>query len=118
MRSGMQGREGLGRHFREHEDERCEHEWHEGKAEIPHEPDRDQGGDRDGQEIHQIVAEQDEPDQAIRTFEQGVRAPCASVCVLGEVAQPIAVQRHHRGFGAGKACGQHDQHEERRDQET
>ena len=59
-------------------------------------------------DVDEVVAEQQQADQAVRTFEQFLCRLRGAVAALGEVLQAITIERHHGGLGT---------REERRDQD-
>ncbi len=65
----------------------------------------DDGCDRRGEDIHQVVADQDQADKPVRTLQQFAGAYGATVLVFLQVLQPIAVERHHARFRAGEEGG-------------
>ena len=62
----------------------------------------DDGDERGGGGVDQVVAEQDHAEQLVGLGEQLGGESCAAVAGLGQVLQPVAVERHHAGFGDGE----------------
>ena len=72
---------------------------HPGIAIQAHTNNRGNGRSED---VNQVVANQDKAEQAIRALQQVLGTLRAAVSFFGHMPQPVAVQRHHAGFGAGK----------------
>ena len=114
----MQCRERLRRDFREdqyHQGEEARRESDARLSEQTQRQHRRQGGRGD---IHEVVAEEDQADEPVRAFEKPARPPRASMSVPGEMAQPVTVQGHHAGLGAGETCREDDEDDEGADQDT
>ena len=112
----MQGGERLRRHLREDEDDRGEHEWHQGEPEVSNQADRNQRRHGYREEVDQVVAEEDQPNQPIRPLEQSLGADRTAVAMPGEMPQAVPIERHHAGLGAGEAGRKHDENQERKDE--
>ena len=69
---------------------------------VPEKLDADDGDERRGCGVHQIVAEQDDPEELVGLREQLGGVLGAPVPHAHERLQPIAVDRHHAGFGDGE----------------
>ena len=65
----------------------------------------DDGGNGGGENVDQVVADQDQADKPVRALQQLAGAFCAMVVVFLQVFQPIAVERHHACFRTGKKSG-------------
>jgi adenosylhomocysteinase len=57
-------------------------------------------------DIDQIVADQDQADEPVGTFQQERHTKRGLVTLFGEMLQPIAVERHHACFRTGEKSGQ------------
>ena len=66
--------------------------------------DADQGDDRGRSRIDEVVADEDQTDQAIGVLEQALGRTCAAAAFAGKVPQPITVDAHQRGLRAGEEC--------------
>ena len=53
-------------------------------------------------ELVEVVADQDDAEQAVGAVEQQLRAAGRDVALAHQVAQAQPVDRHHRGLGYGK----------------
>ncbi len=68
----------------------------------------DDGDQRCRGKIHQVVAEQDQPDQPVGTLQEFVRESGTAVSLPGLVAQLVAVEAHESRFRAGEEGGQQE----------
>ena len=82
------------------------------------EPLREDRHERGRRDIDGVVAEQDQPDQAVGPLQQPFGHARAAVPGARQVPQPIAVQAHQRRFGAGEERRQHQQHDDQDDQQA
>ncbi len=100
---GVQRGQRLRRHLADdqHQDRHCA--GGDRDSRIAPYPQRDHGADRRGEDVDEVVADQDQPDQAVRTLEQP-RGETGAAVVLAQMLQPVAVERHHPGFGTGEEC--------------
>ena len=98
----MQGRNGLGGNLAE--DQHHQGEGHGGYQDTGVTPQAygDNGGNRRGENIDQVVADQDQADKPVRTLQQFACAYGATVPVFLQVFQPVAVERHHARFRTGE----------------
>jgi hypothetical protein len=78
---------------------------------VAPDPQRDHGGDHGGEDVDEVVADQDQPEQAVGTLQQP-RGETRAAMVLAQVLQPVAVERHHPGFG----CGEEGRHQKAGDE--
>ena len=76
----------------------------------------DHAGERRRAGVDQVVAEQDDAEQAVGLREQRHRELGAAVAALRAVLQPIAVGRHHRRLGQREEPRHDEQHRERDDE--
>ena len=112
---GVRGAEHLRRDFgkdqqRERDGDRPERERHLAFAEQAL---GDDGGDRRGTRGDERVAEQDDAEQLVGLRQQANGELGAALALLGAVAQPIAIDRHHRGLGDREKRGEDEQDRER-----
>ena len=113
----MQRGQCLGRDLgKQQDDDGQHHAGREDEACIVIDAQCDQRHQDGGEDVDEVVAEQDQPDQAVLAFQQFLRAQGAGMFFVGQVAQAIAVQRHQAGFGTGEKGGQQYQEEQRRKQ--
>jgi len=106
------GGQGLWRHFTEYQHHQSQAEGGDGDPEITKQPDTDDGGDGGGEDIDQIIADQDQSQQAIGAGEQLLDATCGFVFGLCQMPQFVAVDGHQAGFGTGEKGGKKDQDNE------
>ena len=105
----VQGRERLGGNLGEDQHHQRQHAGCNGDADFAEQAQADHRGHRRRQDIDQIVAEQDQANQAIRALQQFLRQPRAALTEFGAVREPIAINGHQTGFAAGEECGQEQQ---------
>ena len=84
IRFGVQGGQGLRRHFREHQDGDGQDPGGDRHAKFLVIQVADVGRQLRDQDVDQVVAEQDQPDQPVRALQQGLGSPRAQVSLLGE----------------------------------
>ncbi len=101
----MQGRQGFGRDFAEHQHDQGHGDGGDQNAGLAQEVDGDDGRQRRRQNIDEIVAEQNDADQPIRPLQQPAGAQRGLVAGFGAVAQAVAVEGHQSGFGTGEKSG-------------
>ncbi|MNE78807.1 hypothetical protein D3C80_1752440 [compost metagenome] len=99
---GKHGRQCLGSDFPEYQHHQGEAEGGNGDADVPEQPDADYGGDGGGQDVDQVVADQDEAKQAVRSGQQLFDPTGRLVLGLGQMPQLVAVEGHQTGFGTGE----------------
>ncbi|MFT5450236.1 MAG: hypothetical protein ACI9DC_005442, partial [Gammaproteobacteria bacterium] len=114
----VQNSQGLWRDFRENQNHQCERECCNGDSGFTVKPQRDEGRNGRGEDVDEVIAQQDDADKPIGSIEQATGAHSTLVLVLGEVAQAIAVERHHAGLGTGKERGQYDQKDQDGEEHT
>ena len=68
----------------------------------------DDGGNGGGEDVNEVVADQDDANQAIRSVKQVVHAHGSTVFAFHHVSQTVAVKGHHPGFRAGKESRHQD----------
>ena len=90
------------RYFREDENYDSEDDGGEQDAKVAVEAQADEGAERGGGDIDEVVAEEDGADEAVGVFEQVAGAFGALVAFVREVFEFVAVERHHRGFRGRK----------------
>ncbi len=73
------------------------------------ESESDDGRQRGGGHVHQIVAEQDQTDQAVRALQKFFSEARRLLSGPREMPQPVAVQAHQRGLGAREKRREHEQ---------
>ncbi len=95
----------LGEH-QDHERQNNRANRHSGFATDSEGDERDQGSRR---KIDQIVAEQDQSDQPVRSLQKAFSDAGAPVSFARFVAKLIAVQTHQRRFRAGEKRGKQQQ---------
>ena len=115
---GVQRRQRLRRHFRKHQNHHGEHKGRESEARLAHDAPGDERRQHRGDNIDEVVAEQDQADEPVRAFQQLRGAFCPLVPALGEVAQAIPVQGHHAGFRTGEKRRKKDENNECPEQNT
>ncbi|MNH28604.1 hypothetical protein D3C79_887850 [compost metagenome] len=96
---GVHGRQGLGGNLPEHQHHQSQAEGGDGDPEIPEQPDADDGSDGGRQYVDQVVADEDQSQQAIRASQQLFYPAGGLVLGLGEMPQLVAVEGHQAGFG-------------------
>lgn len=64
-----------------------------GDADVPEQPDADNGGDGGGQDVDQVVADEDEAKQAVWSGQQLFDPTGRLVLGLGQMPQLVAVSR-------------------------
>ena len=108
----MVGGHGFRRGFGQHQKNKSEYHRTERITDIAHQPDGNDYAQGGYVEVDDVITEQNQAQQAVRTVQQvgGVDGP--PVAVIGKMAQTVAVDRHHAGFGAGKERGDSDQQEQ------
>ena len=80
--------------------------------------DGQDGGNRGSENVDEVVADQDGPEQSIWAFKQGAGAFCAAVPFLGLMTQAITIEAEHSSFGAGKECRAQQQTDQHADQKA
>ena len=73
-----------------------------GNARVAVKADGDNGRDSRGQNVNEIIANEDETNQSIGPFKQLAGSAGSPMALGAEVFQTISVERHHAGFGTGK----------------
>ncbi len=73
----------------------------------------DDGAQRRGENVDKVIADQHKANQAVRLAQQLLHALGGAVALFRHVAQPVAVQRHHAGFGTGE-IGRDNHHDDQR----
>ncbi len=89
---------GFRRNFGEDEDNNGEGDGGVEDAEVAVEADADDGAERGGGDVDEVVAEQDGANEAVGAFQQMMGAFGAFVAFIRLVFEFVAVERHHRGF--------------------
>ncbi len=106
----IHGGHGLGRHFGKDQHHDGQHGGRDGRTrDITEVMDRDDGRQRGGQVVDEVVADQDDADQAVRTGKQAGNTLGAALTALGAVTETVAVDRHHAGLGTREEGRQDDQ---------
>ena len=90
------------RDFGEDEDDDGQDDGGEQHAKVAVKTQADDGAERGGGDIDEVVAEEDGADEAVGVFEQVAGAFGALVAFVREVFEFVAVERHHRGFRGRK----------------
>ena len=103
---------GLGRDLAEDDENHREETDADGGGYLATHLQADQGHDRGRNGVHEVVADEDESDQAVGTLEHAFGRTRAAAALAGEVAQPMAVDAHQRRLGGGEECGKRDQRDE------
>ena len=98
----VQGSHGLGRNLGENQHHQGQQPRGNCDRAFAAKADRNDRCQRRCQDIHEVVAQQDQPDQAVGLVQQPACQLRPGMAGVGEVAQSVAVERHQRGFGAGK----------------
>ena len=80
--------------------------------------DGQDGGNRGSENVDEVVADQDGPEQSIWAFKQGAGAFCAAVPFLGLMTKAITIEAEHSSFGAGKECRAQQQTDQHADQKA
>jgi len=96
----MKCRDRLGGDFSKNEYDQREYQRRNSNTRVSEQPDRDDGGDGRRKNVDQIVANQDQTDQSIRSLQQLYGSSRSAVARAFEMFQPITIQRHHAGLGA------------------
>ncbi len=109
---------GLGRDFGEHQYHQGQADGGDGDAGVAPQAYGDDRGDSRGKDVDQVVADQDQADQAIRSFQQFAGTARAAMPLFPEVLQPVTVEGHHAGFRAGKETRQKNENNQNGGQET
>ena len=108
---GMQRGQCLRRHLADDQHQDRHRAGGDRNPRVAPDPQRDHGGDRGGEDVDEVVADQDQSEQAVGTLQQP-RGETRAAMVLAQVLQPVAVERHHPGFG----CGEEGRHQKARDE--
>ena len=111
----MQGGNGLGCDFREDQNHQCQRHGGNKDAGVTPQADGNHRGNRRGEDIDEVVSDQDQADESVRTVQQFAGSYSAMVIVFLQVFQPIAVERHHAGFRAGEESGKEYERSENRE---
>ena len=108
----------LGADFAEYENEKSDHQGTgcEREFAFAEQPERYYGDESGRCRVDQVVSQQDHAEQAIGAGKQLRSEACPTVAGLGQMPQPITVERHHAGFGNRKERGNDEQHDERNQQ--
>ena len=106
---GVQRAQGLRRHLREHQEGDGQQPGRHRHAQLLEMDVAQVSRQLRDQDVDQVVAEQDQPDQAVRPLQQRAGAARAVVALLGQVPEPVAVERHQRRLRAGEERRQHEQ---------
>jgi hypothetical protein len=85
---------------------------------LPADALRDDRHERGRRDVDGVVAEQDQPDQAIGSLQEPLGDARATVPGARLVTQPIPIETHQRRLGAREEGGQHEQHDDQDDQQT
>ena len=96
------GRIGLRGDFGKHQHDDGDYHRRHGGTAVAEPADRQNGGHGGGEVVDEIVADQDDGQQSVSPLEQTLHPGGGLVALTGQVAQTIAVDRHHAGFTAGK----------------
>ena len=78
----------------------------DGNGTLATKADGDDGRQRGCQDVDEVVAEQDQADQAVGLAQKAFCQSGSRVTGIRKVAQPVTVERHQRGLRAGKEAGQ------------
>src|SRR5690554_2136920 len=101
---GMQRCQGFGRNFGKNQDDQGQTGRGNGDTGVAPEADGNDGSDGGCQNVDEVVTDQNQADQSIRSLQQTVGLACTAVAAFDQVTQSVAVEGHHPGFGAGKKC--------------
>ena len=94
----MQCGDGFWGYLGKNQDHQRQHNRCDGDAGITIEPDGYYGRYGRGQYVDQVVADENETDQPIRSLQQFAGAPGSFVSAAHQVLQPVAVEREHAGL--------------------
>ena len=111
----LDGRRGLGRDLGEDDDDDGEGDGRERDPRLAEQLEGRPGGERGREDVDEVVAEDDEPDDPIRLIEEPA-GPSRPRVDPGQVAQPVAVEGHEPGLGAREEGRHHDQDQQGPDQ--
>ena len=115
---GMKCREGFRRHLREYQDHQGEEARRKSDAGFSEQAQREHRRQRGRGDVHEVVPEEDQADEPVRALEKPACAPCALMSGPGEMAEPVPIQGHHAGLGAGETCREDDEDDEGADQDA
>ena len=104
-----QGGQGLGGDLGEDQDHQGQGDGRNGNAGVAPQADGQDGGDGGSENVDQVIADQDQSDQAIRSLQQFAGPAGTPMLLLTQVLQPVAVEGHHCRFRAGKERGKEDE---------
>ena len=76
-------------------------------------PQREDRHERQPRRVRRGVAEQDQPDQPVGPLQEPLGDARGAVAGARLMPQPIAVEAHQRGFGAGEKRRQHEQDDDK-----
>ncbi len=98
--------------FREDQKEQRQHDGCNHDCGIAEVAQPNDGTDARGHEVDQVVADEDDTQQAVGPAQQPRGLACAAMAFFYEMHKPVAIERHHGGFGArevGREYGEHRQ---------
>ena len=115
---GVKCRERLWGYFGEDQDDQGEKACRQGDAGLAEQAQRQYRREGRCGDVHEVVPEEDQADESVRTLQKSARAPRAPMSGPGEMTQPVAVQGHHARLGAGETCREDDEDDEGADQDS
>ena len=103
---GLDGGEGLGRDLGEDQDHDGQRRRGDGRpGDIAEEVNGDDRGNRRREIVDEVVADEDDADEAVGATEQSQHALGRALAAIGLMRQAVAVDRHHPGFRTGEEGG-------------
>ncbi len=109
----VQGGQRLGRHFREDQDHQGENARRQGDGPFTTQAHGQDGGQRRGENVDEVVAQQDQSDEPVGPFKQSLGEAGGPVSFLRQVLQAVTVEGHEGGFGTGEEGRENDEQEQR-----
>ena len=105
---GVGGADHLRRDLAEHQQEEGHGRGGDGDRPLvlSQHPECDHRAERGCGGVGEVVAEQDHAEQLVGALQELRGEDGAAVAGLGQVLQPVAVERHHAGFGDGEERGE------------
>ena len=114
----VQRRDRLRRNVAEDQDDDRQDEGGHEHGSLAAEALRENRHERGRRDVHGVVAEQDEADQAIGPLEQPLGEASAAMAGAGLMPQPIAIEAHQRRLGGREERRQHEQDDDQDDQQA
>ncbi len=104
---------GLGQHLGEHQHQKRHHQCRQRHPAFPEEPGEERCGKRRGEDIHQVVAQKDRPDQRLVVLGDAQRGLRPRGALFGLRPQLAARCGGQRGFAAREIPRKHEKHQDR-----